>query len=239
MPYSWPVPPRPEEAIEFFRGKVAMTDEQFAALAAEVRTMAFTVAGIASLDALQFLADLITRALEEGLTLQEFQESANTELERRGFEGLSPHRADNVFRTNMQTAFSAGRYKQMTAPEVLLNRPYWQYDAVQDERTRPTHAALDGRVWRADDPLLGHLVPAKRVSCRCGVISLSEEQVRRMGLQPESGAPDWVERPDGLPQPLLPDPGFAHNPGKVAWKPDLSKYPPDLRAAYEQRLKSV
>lgn len=148
---------------------------------------------------------------------------------------MSPYQADNVFRTNLQTAYSVGRYQQMTRPEVLRRRPYWQYDAVMDERTRPTHRALHGKVFRADHPFWDKWYPPNGYRCRCTVISLSEEQVRRMGLAVEEATPEWVERPDGVPQPLLPDRGWDHNPGKVAWEPDLSQYPPELRAAFERR----
>lgn len=224
-----------DEAIEFLKRKVALTPEEFNALEAVLRARAFTVAGITSLAALRDLLDLLNRALETGMTLQEFQSEANGLLERRGYTGLSPYRADNVFRTNLQTAYSVGRYQQMTRPDVLRRRPYWQYDAVLDERTRPTHRALHGKVFRADDPFWDTWYPPNGYRCRCSVISLSEEQVRRMGLTVEERAPDWVERPDGVPQPLLPDRGFDYNPAKAAFEPDLSQYPPDLRAAFARR----
>ena len=35
-------------------------------------------------------------------------------------------------------------------------------------------------------------------------------------------------------RPLLADPGWDHNPAKMTWKPDLSKYPPELRAQFEE-----
>ncbi|MGI6542959.1 MAG: phage minor head protein [Limnochordia bacterium] len=227
-----------DEAIEFLRKKVALTPEEFKALEAALRTRAFTVAGITSLGALQDLLDLLNRALEEGLTLQEFRSEANVLLEKRGYKGLTPYRADNIFRTNLQTAYSVGRYQQMTRPEVIRNRPYWQYDAVLDDRTRPTHRALHGKVFRADDPFWDKWYPPNGYRCRCQVISLTEEQVRRMGLEVEERSPDWVERPDGLHQPLVPDPGFDHNPGKIAFDPDLSKYPPDVRDAFARRSRA-
>jgi len=38
---------------------------------------------------------------------------------------------------------------------------------------------------------------------------------------------------------LMPDPGWDHNPAKVAWEPDLSKYPEKLRAQFEAEKRSV
>ncbi|WP_413462789.1 phage minor head protein, partial [Kingella kingae] len=39
----------------------------------------------------------------------------------------------------------AARYAEMVA--ATDNRPYWQYDAVSDKRTRETHRLLHGRVY--------------------------------------------------------------------------------------------
>ena len=39
---------------------------------------------------------------------------------------------------------------------------------------------------------------------------------------------------------LMPDSGFDHNPAKEAWKPDLKKYPPELRKQFEaERIAST
>ena len=35
--------------------------------------------------------------------------------------------------------------------ENVDNRPYWEYDAIMDERAPETHAALDDKVFRHDD----------------------------------------------------------------------------------------
>lgn len=140
------------EAIEYFRDKVALTPDQFKRLEDEYKTKAFTVGGITALDVLNDIMKELIKALEKGLTLGELREQVNRMLEAKGWEGLSRYRADNIFRTNIQTAFSVGRHRQMTDPEVISRRPYWMYDAVNDRKTRPTHAALDGMVYPADHP---------------------------------------------------------------------------------------
>ena len=37
--------------------------------------------------------------------------------------------------------------------ENVDNRPYWEYDVFMDECARETHAALDAKVFRHDDPI--------------------------------------------------------------------------------------
>jgi len=34
-------------------------------------------------------------------------------------------------------------------------------------------------------------------------------------------------------RPLIPDPGWDHNPAKTLWQPDLTKYPDALREQFE------
>lgn len=224
-----------DEAIEFWRDKVALTPDQFLSLSNEVRIRAFTIAGIGALNLLNDIMSEIDRAIAEGLTMQEWRARVNDMLERRGWEGLSPYRADNIFRTNVQTAFNVGRFKQMTQPEILRKRPYWMYDAVNDKRTRPTHLALDRRVYPADHPFWNTWYPPNGYRCRCSVRSLSDRDLKRLGLTVYSEIPAFVEPPGQAARPLMPDPGFAFNPARASWEPDLRKYPEALRQAYEAR----
>jgi SPP1 gp7 family putative phage head morphogenesis protein len=224
-----------EQAVEFFRDKVVLSPAEFKALWQQYKSLAFSVAGITALDVLKDIYDELLKAIEKGLTQQEFEQRVNEILERRGWEGLTPYRVDNIFRTNVQTAYMVGHYWRMTDPDVVERRPYWMYDAVNDRRTRPTHRALDGKVYRYDHPFWDTWYPPNGYRCRCGVISLSEAEVRRRGLTVEDEIPEIVEPPGQVPRPLVPDPGFAHNPAKVRWQPDLSKFPEALRRAYEAR----
>mgnify|MGYP005833659463 CR=1 FL=1 len=127
-------------------------------------------------------------------------------FERRGWTGLIPWRAENIFRTNIQTAYQVGRYRQMTEPHTLKRRPWWMYDAVNDGRTRPTHAAMDGKVYRADSPVWDEWHPPNGYRCRCSLISLGDSELKERGLKPEEAG-----------RLYRPDPGWDFNPAKAAW----------------------
>ena len=226
-----------QEAIDFFKDKVVLKPKQYAELEDEYKGMAFTVAGIGAMDVLNDIYSEILKALEEGITNQELGQNINAILERKGWEGLTPFRLDNIIRTNIQTAFMVGHYRRMTDPDVVENRPYWIYDAVNDKRTRPTHLALDSKVYPWDHPFWDTWFPPNGYRCRCGVRSLSESAVKRKGLTVEEEIPRMVE-PPGMPaRPLNPETGFGTNPAKVKWEPDLSKYPKPLQKAYNARQK--
>jgi hypothetical protein len=102
-------------------------------------------------------------------------------------------------------AYMAGRWRQMS--RLADQRPYWQYNAVMDMRTRPAHAAQHGKVYRADHPYWCTWYHPNGHRCRCVVLSLSEQEMRRLGLEAETEMPaGWA-----------PDPGWAHNVGESGW----------------------
>ena len=150
----------------------------------------------------------------------------NEFLENEGYEGLDPLQADNIFRTNIQTAYNVGHYEQMTDPAVMQLRPYWMYDAVNDSHTRPSHLAMDGKVFPADHKIWDVWFPPNGFRCRCTVRTLSKRQVEARELKVEDKFPA-----------IAPDPHFGTNPAKVRFSPDMKDYPPALVKAYREHEK--
>lgn len=210
------------EAIDFFRQKgIKLSPDSWRDVWGAEHVKAFTVARVAAMDLLEDIRDQIDKALAEGLPFGDFQKGFYELLQRRGWMGTDefpPWRVGTIFRTNIQSAYQAGRYRQML--EVAQRRPYWMYDAVNDLRTRPSHLALDGKVYRFDHRFWDKFYPPNGFNCRCTVRTLSESDVERWGLKESTQ----------LPQGIEPDPGFDYNPGAEAWRPDLSKYSPRAKS---------
>lgn len=181
-----------EEAIAFFKSKIVMTPDQYAQLAAAARARAFSVSGVTRLSVLEDLYAALGRGIAEGVSWGDFKRSVKETMARRGWEGLNPFRLETVFRQNVQSAYQAGHYRQMT--EASADRPYWQYVAVMDSRTRPAHAAMNGKVFRSDDPFWSRNFPPNGFNCRCTVRSLSDREIRRDGLTVEDGGPDIADK---------------------------------------------
>lgn len=212
-----------EEAQAFWRGKVRLGPGEFARLSAEAKVRAFAVSGMAKGAELDTVFSALQRAIDAGTSFADFKADLAEILGRRGWTGPRAWRVDNIFRTNIQTAYGVGRYRQMQ--RVAAERPFWQYSAVNDSRTRPTHAAMDGKVFRHDDPFWDTWYPPNGFRCRCGVVTLSQEELHEQGLSVEERDPTGrlVEPMDPLSgrklpaRLMMPDPGFAHHPGKVVW----------------------
>lgn len=213
--------------MDYFKERIPVTAETFYQIAEEYRALAFTISGYTKAQILKKFYDELLSVLEEGGTLQEFQSNMNDFLESEGYEGLAPQQAELIFRTNIQTAYNVGHYQQMTNPAVKELRPYWQYDAVNDEATRPSHLAMDGKVFPADSPVWDVWFPPNGFKCRCTVRTLSKRQVEQRGLTVEQGFPA-----------VEPDPHFGTNAAKVRFQPDLKGYPAPLAKAYRAREKA-
>lgn len=155
------------EAIAQAAGRGAtLPDDYYGHLPAEARSQAFTVSGIASLEQIQSILDSLAGALRGGQTFREWQEAANDDLGT-----LSAGRRELIFRNAAQTGYNIGRTVQQR--ENKGRRPYYLWDAINDTRTRPEHAAMDGYIAPIDDPIwdrwsppAGHnsLLPWQRVS---------------------------------------------------------------------------
>lgn len=209
-----------QSAQEFWASKVKLSPAEFRRLSQEAKVKAFAVSGITKGQELTTVFESLQKAIDAGITFDEFRKNCGEILERRGW---GRWRSETIFRTNIQTAYNVGRYREMM--ETSSSRPYWQYSAVNDSRTRPAHAALNGRIFPADHPFWDTWYPPNGFNCRCGVVSLSAGEVRRRGLTVETHDPtgELVEPPDPktggpLPaRPLMPDPGWMINPGKSQW----------------------
>lgn len=128
------------------RRGVVLPADYYGTLQGLARSQAFTVSGLASLAQIQQLRESLDDAIAGGQTFAQWRKRVLSS----GVTALPRHRLENIFRTNIQSSYMRGRGEQMLAR--VATHPYWMYDAVNDSRTRPAHAAMDGTVLRFDNP---------------------------------------------------------------------------------------
>ncbi len=211
------------EALAFWRDKVLLPPGQYATLSDDAKMKAFGVSGIARIDELTTVYTALDRALADGTTFADFKKHCGEIFTSRGWTGRRAWRIENVFRTNVQAAYMTGRWQQ--AKDSAEDRPYGQYSAVRDSRTRPTHYALHGKIYPLDHVFWNSWWPPNGFLCRCTVKTLSQEEVKRRGLSVEKQDVtgrliEPVHPKTGKKMPavqLLPDTGWQHHPGKTAF----------------------
>ncbi len=113
----------------------------------------------------------IVQAMEEGRDLRQYIADFQGFLTDLGLAKENPSYLQNVFNTNVASAYGAGRYRQLTDPDVLEELPYVQYRTVGDARVRESHRVLDGLIFRADDPAFASIYPPNGYRCRCSIVA--------------------------------------------------------------------
>jgi len=216
-------------AAEFLSSREAVPMEVYKQLQKRARDRAFSVSGYTSAEVLnQFLRELVD-AIEDGTTFVTFRENMNDFLERNGYTATNAWHLSVIYHTNLQTAFNAGHYENMQAAKKF--RPYWQYKTAGDGHVRESHAAMQDRVYAADDPIWDIWYPPNGFRCRCTVVSLSKEQVEERGLTVSDSPPTSLTGS----KPVFPDKGFSNNPATTPLKPDTSNFDPTLKSILKEK----
>ena len=183
----------PAAAIKYFQKKENGITWDWYDLWEDAHNKTFTVAKAMREDILKDIRTSLDKALSEGKTFQEFQKELKPTLQKKGWWGEqivvdskgnaekvqlgSMYRLKTIYSVNMQTSYMAGRYK--TQMDNVDNRPYWEYVAVLDKRTRPEHAQLHGLIYRYDDPFWASFYPPNGWRCRCRVNALSNYNLKK------------------------------------------------------------
>lgn len=214
-----------KEQSEFLRRKINLPTEAWTDIYTAQHDWAFVVAG-ANRDAL--VADFraaVEKVINEGATLESFRKDFDNIVAKNGwsYNGGRNWRSRVIYETNLNSSLMAGRYEQLM--EARESRPYWRYvhnDSV--ERPRPLHVSWNGLILRWDHPFWKTHFPINAWGCHCRVESLSERDMKRLGLtvsedpvieyeertigQRSPGGPRTVRVPKGI------DPGFEYTPGR-------------------------
>jgi SPP1 gp7 family putative phage head morphogenesis protein len=190
----------PDEAVKYFESKVPRgpggpkghwnwTDTM-----RHSHDRAFVVAKATSLDLVKSIHSALAKSLREGKSYQDFANNIIPELKQRGWWGkgatveangkqaeinIGHKRLENIYNTNMHTAYAAGEYAAMK--EEAEDFPYWRYVALSPGPTRrEEHQMLNGKIYRHDDPIWSYIYPPNGWGCQCTVDQLSEWDAKNL-----------------------------------------------------------
>jgi SPP1 gp7 family putative phage head morphogenesis protein len=217
---------KPEAAIEYIKKMGVKTSKDWKETYKLIQQHIFTVTNVAKLDIVLDFKELIEKSIESGLSNYEFKKELNEKLKSKGWipkeNGMTAHRLNTIYRTNVQNAYQDGKWKEME--EASEDFPYVRQISTLDPSTTGTCSQLNGKVFKVTDSYYSqHLRPPGHFNCRRTVISMTKAMVTRRGLKIEDGASNANLRNAK---------GFD-NKGS-AWSPDLSKYPKELKEQYEE-----
>lgn len=156
------------------------------------------------------LFTLVEEWIDKGKTVEEIKEL----LEENKNKNIKDKLAVGVS-TGLQMSFLTG------IVDILSNNneiKYYEYITMRDERVRPTHRDMDGRIYKVNDPIWNTWFPPNGFNCRCKIKGLTTTQAISKGITTS--------------KPLyLPDAGYAFNPTKKPWRLDEKNYPKGIYKA--------
>lgn len=89
-------------------------------------------------------------------------------------EDLLAARLETVVRTNVSEAYNVSRDSVFTSPDMQDLVVAFQYSAILDDRVRPNHEKMDGRIYAASDPIWKTWTPPNGFNCRCVKVPLTK-----------------------------------------------------------------
>ena len=254
----------PEKAISYIQSKKAVIRGDYDELYSKAKAKAVLISAMTDLDMTRDIYQSMIDAQKSGMPFSEWKKNVVAHFGRKGWiagnekgEFLladpktgeffgTPRRLEVIYRTNMQSAYAAQRYQQQRDNAVA--RPYWMYSAIMDARTRPSHSAMHGAVYRYDDRFWDTFYPPNGFNCRCYVRSLSERDIKRLKIDVEQSNlidnynkrinKHYTEQTTAAVirgQTFTADRGFDYNPGRTAYRPNLDDYPEKLAHGFAKR----
>lgn len=191
----------PEAAIQYLKDKKYQVSWNWYEVLGNAHERVKTVARAMREDVLK----VIFEALEKFPSETDFLREVTPALEAAGWWGKitevaangnaravelgSPRRLQLIYQTNMAAAHSAARFDMMR--QATATHPYWQWIAILDPKTRPSHRAMHGKIFGHDDELWDITRPPAGWNCRCRARPLTARRLEQNGWQPESSAGKW------------------------------------------------
>lgn len=238
-----------QRAIDYFTQKKVLPADEMAALGESMHAKAFTLKNINNINLLQDFKNSLDDAIKSGKGFNAWRDDILNQTKKRGWindgdvvnpdtgEILAPHRLGTIFNTNMSSAFQTSRYQRQLDNATYM--PYWEYVAVNDDRTRASHAALNGIIKRYDDPFWQSFYPPIDYRCRCTVIARSEFYAEKRGIEINTAEmhQDKEDRSyfERAGTKVYPGKDFGYNVHRHGYRPNLDQYDPRLANQFAEQ----
>lgn len=187
-------PMPPEAALEYFRGLTPALGVDVQRFGDDLRRRVFTMAVATDTTILQRVQGVIADRMQTGVGFSTAAADIQDVLRAAGVDRGGAY-AEAVFRTNTMDAYNQARTQEMRDPDVAAAFPVWEYVNPSDSRSRPEHAARNGKYYPSSvsfNEVRG--VGAKDViQCRCSFVAVSRQKWNRLkaaGARIADGYPD-------------------------------------------------
>lgn len=236
--------PAPDpHAVAFLEGKGLKRSWRWPSMWQSEHAYAFTLAGVYRLDVLAETKALVTQAIAEGQTLEQFRAALAPKLQSLGFAGPqtvaefeegprqvnldAPWRTRVIYDTNLRQAYAAAEWQGIE--DTAADFPALQYHHTPQQHPRLQHLAWDKIVLPVGHVFWKTNFPPNGWFCKCftiqvsvdelasGVVKItSDDTLRGTGFTPDRRFwREWRHKETGRVD-RAPDgvtPAFAYNAG--------------------------
>lgn len=179
---------------------------------AKVRAQIFFSASVADARVLEKIREVTTAYFRGELGLSEARKRFAQWIDARGIGDPTDRRISNIasagridliLSQQAKMGAAVGRYQVSRDPDIEERYPCWRY--IAGHNPRPEHAALNGKVFRKDDPFWATHYPPWDFNCNCDVEDCDE---------PAQTPPKYDTKP--------PESGFQFDPAHAFERFDFS-----------------
>jgi len=173
-----------DEAVRYLQALLPISASEARKLARDMRRYSFGIADVESVRILGLVKGALEDALRSGITVGEFRKRVNALFEAEGLTTLSRHHIENVFHTNLHSAYSAGNWMALHDPDITGYFPYFQYLTAGDDAVRASHKAMHRFTAERNDPVWQLWWPPNGYRCRCRVRAIDKYSAKKKGIEP-------------------------------------------------------
>ncbi len=177
-----------EEAVEYLKKRNVLSADEYYSLSDKMKFRAFTASRIADGDLLKRLNRRLARSLEAGESIADFKRWTRDELLGEvGMGGANFSYWETVYRTNVQTAYNAGRAMGFEEDRPLA----LEFIGIDDARTTDICRSLQSPkvILPYGDPFWAAHWPPLHFNCRSTVRGIYDEsELPKEFVNPEPSA---------------------------------------------------
>ncbi|WP_158302899.1 PBECR2 nuclease fold domain-containing protein [Syntrophus aciditrophicus] len=207
-----------QEQESFFKNKLNIPTARWDDLWKGQHARGFMIAGAMKADLLADFRTAVDKAISDGVTLRDFRKDFDRIVAKHGwsYNGSRNWRSEVIYSTNIRTSYAAGRWAQLTDPDMLKFYGYLVYRHGDSIHPRPLHRSWDGTTLPANDPWWdSHYVP-NGWGCKCKVFAAGKDEWQAARKNGKGEAPPSPIDPK-TGEPVGIDKGWGYNVGKAAF----------------------
>jgi SPP1 gp7 family putative phage head morphogenesis protein len=186
------------EAAAVLSGKPVVTRRIFDQLLPELQQRAFTVTGVECLSTLQRVRDLAAQ-LPVGGDFDELKAGILDEISPWIITATDPdqrakqmtaavRRAELVLRNNGWAAYAVTNHRAIQEQADVF--PFCQYLSSEDNQVRPTHAAINKKIFPTASPFWATHTPPWEHGCRCDKVPMMADEVDEIRYDQRAKPPE-------------------------------------------------